>query len=627
MEGHAIHRIHEFLPHLAERQPDLMELLPESEQPHSGIPLGEWVLGLPQRRLMEICSSWVVESLRRLKETSPLTNVLLRGCLTLGGEFDVSDAAAVAVGERVKPGDPRREEVRLALNRAARVGVLIHLPKQERYCVPFPVRLSFEGVDFLEPMEREEVRLRQIRHFSLLCRELMEQPDLASPKYWRFSNLLAAYEMAVDMMEELLGFESSEWMEAAGDIDSVPEMLVEPLADFGRFLGKSLIFRQSVGGARLIAATAAAARTSGDLFAEAQAHDLLGQFFLRRSQFPQAIDFYRRAEALRQAGGDDEGAVLAITAIAIAYRESENPEQAIAEFYRACHLARESGLREPEIDTANCLARLLIESDRAFEASQLITGIVEGRKTARRYPAEAELLVLLATALRLEKRFANAREKLFAALALARDFLHRPAEAESYLELGRLHQLEENHDEAMKWIRKARSLFAEFTDHRGVAQCYLALSQSIRVTQDGEPADELLTKALRSANTAKDMTLVAAIWRERAFLHLDEDDATTALSHFLQEIKALRHTHHVARLVRAHMHASELYLREESFLAAGAEVLRAQGLSRAYLREDEPADLAMLFGKVSASLSPAQVDYLVQDVTEELESGALRGQR
>ncbi len=626
MESHSIHRLHEFLPHMARRQPRLLSLLPAEERPQAGAPLSEWVLSLPQRRLMEICSSWVLESLRRLRTHSPLSNVLIRGALHFSGEFDLADVAAVAIGAPPAPSDPRREELRNALFRATRLGILIHLPRQQRFCVPFPVRLSFEGVSFIEPIEREAIRLRMAGHFASMAEDFFGTAPAKVLRHWRFANLLAAYETAAELAEEYLGLEPDDWAHEpeAPPLD-LPRELAFALTQFGRALGRSLIQRPSESGARLLAASAAAARMLGtdELHAEARAR--VGQFHLRRRQFTEAIASYRHAERCSLEAGDPKGALLAISAMALAHREMGNPAEAVAEFLRAGALARENELLDSEVDTVNCAVEVLLAGEQYSEARELAESLLRSRRvSALRCPAFAELFVRLGVALRHAGDYTEARDRLYAAMGFARECHHRPAEAGACLELALVYRAEGDSTAAMKWCRRARNLYAELSDGSGLAETSLLLSQLARDGLDGGSAEEMLAKALRYAQGARDMALVARIWRERGLLTRQESpNSAAALPHFHQEVKALRHTRQPRLLVEAHLRLADLYFAQEAMLAAGTEVLRAQAVARSSLHGQKHPALERSLAKALRYLTPEQFEFLVQEVTEELDTGAL----
>jgi len=620
--GHDIHRLHEFLPHLAERQPGLLGMLPAQDRPAAGLPLVEWVWCLPQTRLMEICSAWVLESVRSLKDSSPLAAALVRGALLFAGEFDVSDAAAVSVGLAAPPGDPRRAEIRTALLKAARMGVLIHLPPTDRFCIPFPVRLSFEGIDYIDPSEASAIRSRMVHHFGSLAEEMSIQPELGTPRHWRFANMLTAYEFAADLAENSIGAEGFDWAHRGAEVQGMKEPIARPLIQFGRFLGKAMVQVQSGAGARLLGASAVAARDNADGDTEAETWGLLGQYHLRRKEFPDAIHAFRTAEGLRRGLGDDRSAVMSISAIGMAHRGMGNRELAVQEFLRACDAARLAELREEEIDTANCAAGLLILMGRTFEAARVARSVMsEDRPHGKSFPAASELLVYLGMALRREGHLDDARARLFEALELARGVLHRPAEARSSLEIGKVLHGQGEMEEAAKWFRRARSVFTELHDSSGVAECYLALFHALPAEEAVATGEELLQRALRSADARGDHDLLAVVWRERANLALRRNEPDAALT-FLQHLAAaLRMAGDASGLVSAHVGLAELYLEGNSPAAAMMEALRAQAIGRAYLRDEPATRIEAMIRDLLPKLGEGQFEFLTEQVTEELESG------
>jgi tetratricopeptide (TPR) repeat protein len=531
----------------------------------------------------------------------------------------VADAAALATGEIPPPGDPRREEVRAALGHAARLGVLIHLAHEEHYCIPFPMRLSFEGVEFLNDREQDSLRLRVVQHFGRLAATLAADQGGLSPRHWRFANILAAWEMAVDAMEEQAGLSAYDWVEDWESIEEIPADLHGPLSGFLRCIGKSLVSRQSESGLRLLAAAGAAGRTAHDEALEAEARSLIGQYFLKRGAFGRAIESYRRSEALLGRVGDMRALVLAISAAAIAHRELGHFDLAISEFLRARALALTHELHEAEIDTANCAARLLINEGRPFEALQLVRAVLEsGTEPRQRYPASAELQVLLAVALAAEGRADEAREELFLALMAARRHDHRPAQASASLELARLCSQTREFDEALIWGGRARALYSETADQAGIAEASLILARVHRLQHATTDCDDLLLKALRAAQSARAMKLVADIWHERALLRLDEDDVSQAITSFGQESKALRHTRHHARRVDIHLRVSELLHSQDGHAAAAAEAFRAQAVARLH-QLDSVDRVNHAITHLRPFLTDEQFDHLIEEITEEVE--------
>lgn len=624
MDEHQIHRLDEFLPHLARLQPHLLDLLPAWEQPAPGVSLGEWVLDLPHKRLMEICSAWVLETLQHLRRNSPLSNVLLRGCLLLTGEFDLADAAAVAIGEVPPPGDPRREEIRTALSRAARLGVLIHLPADERYCVPFPVRLSFEGVDFLDPGERDALRRRLVNHFGAMAAEFVRDDQPIANRHWRFANMLAAWETAVDLTEEFGAIDASDWTVQEPVGPAVPEFVRRPLADLAEALGRAVVIRHTDSTPRLLEAGVAAARDLPNDAQMAQFLGLLGQYYLKRANFAAAIGAYRRWERLGRETGNKRWTVLALSAVAIVHRDEGSAHTALTEFLHASAVAREAGLLEQVVDTANCAARLMMAEKSYRRTVTLLEEIlVHGAGPLLRLPAYAETLALLGGALRGVGRPEDARKRLLEANYLGESLPHRPAAAEASYEMGLLCMDRSDWTEAEEWLDRSLQVARELTDAAGTARATIALADAVYQRPDPGRARELLARALRSAQEARRYDLQGAIWHRRGRYALEREDDQEALASFQNQVLALRETTLAADAVDAHLRIGGILLRQESTLAAAASILRAQGISRAMRLSPEHPALAAMVVRMQETLTDDQLEYLISEVTEELEAGQL----
>jgi tetratricopeptide (TPR) repeat protein len=626
MDPHTIHRLHDFLPHLAARQPDLLGLLPPEERPVPGTRLEDWVVSLPQRRLMEICSVWVLQSLTRLRVVSPLTNVLLRACLHLAGEFDQFDAEALAVGEPFAPGNPRREEIRRALDMAVRAGLLIHVVQEDHYCVPFPVRLSLEGVEVGDPMERELHRMRLVAHFATIAAPPYLRPEFRDARHWRFPNMLAALEQATALMEEWMGLEPGEWVPVWQSLRDVPPSLARPLSRLGCLLGRALVARHSDGGERLLAAALAGATSLDDADARGQLLGYMGQFHLRRNRHRAALAVYTLAEDHHRAQRHPQEEVLAISAQAFALRELGQWLAAAATFGRAAAVAMQAALADEELHNLNCAAETLCAISRPGDAVTLLETAV-ARLGEFPSPGHGELLLRLGAALRQAGDHEAAGRRLEQAVVEARAHGHLRVESEACLELAFLHRAIGLPDEALRWARRARTLFGAVPDHAGIARTELFHYQLLTPAERDREGDALLGRALRHAQGANDHEIEAQVWRERRHAAADRGEESTAISWACREIDALRHTWNTTALLEAHLALARLYNQRGATLAAAADALRAQAIARTVGGEHlGPEDLLFIEG--FAKLLPAdQFDFIVQQVTDELDAGELVRQR
>lgn len=625
LDRHLIHRLDEFLPHLAALQPKLLELLPAGERPIAGAELSQWVNTLPQPRMMEICQLWVLESLTTLKERSPLTNVLIRSALLFSGEFDLNDLAAVAIGETMHHGDPRRQEIRMALAMANRCGLMIHLTPEEHFCVPFPVRLCLEGVDFYDPLEKDELRFRLMDRFRALAEDLhRDEPDTASRRYWRFANFLTAYETATGFMEESLELEDSPWYREPQPIDNVPNVLIQPLLAFAHYLGKELVRSQSERGERLLAASVSAARTLGDKRQESETLAMLARYHMCRKRFEMAISLFEQCLTLCQETGDHFEAASLRGAVAICLRDMGDLEKAIGQFIEAAKYARHWELPDPMIDTANCAAKILVEQKRGVEAATLLHDLAGPLMDEdQRYPALAETHVLLGIAARLAGEISEAAKHFEKAVELGQHFPHRPVEARARYELGLLYVEGVMEEEARECFLEAILIFNQLADYQGLASARLQLMRLEMGDQRLSAAERTFRLALRNAQTARAQELIAESWRLRKELAELQRDQRGVIDALDNEIRVLQYTGLAPELIRAHMQLGAIYLSQNSVMNAGMEVLRAQGVARQAMREQAPPEIDELINEISQVLSEDQWEYIVGEISSEMDAGEL----
>ncbi len=625
MDQYAIHRLHEFIPHLAKRQPFLLDLLPYDERPTSQIDLKEWVWSLSQRRLMEICSSWVVESIHKMDATSPLSAEALRVCLYLPGEFDVIDATSVIYGKRPAPEAVEIDRIHRSLNQLVHLGLLIHLADSDHYCLPFPVRLSIEGFQVNDQMEEDVYKERIIRYFSAIAKELFEKQIYASPKYWRFPNMLSAFEFNVDLIEKNLGSDQIDWFHDELDISNVPYHLARALLHFSLFFGRSLVELKSRAGFRLLSAGAVAAHAINRNSEEAHCLSLLGQFFFLRYEYGNSIRAYRQAEYIYKNIDDPIGHIIALGAIGIAHQEMGNRELAIQELLRARSVAANHQLHEKELDTANCAAKLLLEVGRAFESIKLTDELIlKFNKESANFPSYAELLMHQGKGYRIIGEYIDAKRQLYSALALSKTSSHRTVESATYMEIGRVHlELFENR-EAGKWFHRALALYIELDDKKGQSEAYLALAETFLAEDNFHRAEEYLERSHRLARRLRAHEIIASVWELRAEIALAQEDKLMGLSHLHEVVACYRQTRETGLLIENHLKLAELYTDFESYLACCVELLRAQAIDRAFHPEpDKSSDIKERLESVHEYLSDEQFSHLVEEVTDELESGEL----
>jgi tetratricopeptide (TPR) repeat protein len=553
-------------------------------------------------------------ALESIHEQNPTLHDILHRLLPLRGEFDLLDVAGI----QPEPIDALvvHQAIALGVHR----GLLLRIPEVGRYCIPFTLRSGLSPSPSRTFSENWGILL--VRYCSGIAAEFERDGEGMQPRHWRFSMVQHAFQVAVEELELTLGLEPH-WPENWQVIRDVPEELAEAIRNFGLAIGKALVQLDTVDAFVLLAGAAACSNLPGHETTSDVIRNYLGQLMLRHGSWRRAIELYRVNEQAYEARGNHGGRVVAASAVALALREMGSVELAIKEFLRACELAGAHGILETEVDTANCAVRLLLEESRTVEAIRLAHRILGRLRTGgERIAAMAELSVLCGQALRLADRQPEARDQLYAALALAKDYSHRPAEGRACLEIGHLCLESSDPTEATKWFRRARAIFENTNDGGGVAEACLGLAKVAEESTDREECERYIVKALRAAQAARAMELVADAWRARAALVADEDDPTQSIGFLSQEARALRHTRRVARMADCLLRVAFLYAGQRAWMAAANEGLKAQALARAY-NLDLLAESNEHLARCQVQMTTEEFDFLVDQVSEELDSGDL----
>lgn len=623
MKGHSIHRLDEFLSNLASLQPDLLTSLPQHEQPSGEMDLDSWVLSLSQRRLVEIAETWILHSLDRLNQAFPSAQNLFSFCFLFQGEFDVQDALALYEGEFAVSSHPFLEETARSLEEAARLGLLITLRREERYCIPFPVRLACEGTDPTRFDEHDSLRLRYVHYMGKRAAQFLELGEELTPSHWRYSNMLAAHINATDLMVELMGFEANGWEEHFDELTEAPDEVATSLVCLGRILGPTLGKRMSPTTLRLFASSLAASRGLGVLEDEQVFIDWMGQYLFRCKRYELAVKCYDRAIVLHQMRGEHDEVVVALSARALAFRELKDFESAIDTFQAACSYARVALLPEAEIDTANCVLPLLLKQQRFEDAATLANRVLRSlRRYDKECPSMAELLVYYGEAYRCGGQLTEGKKWLLLAYQMGKDLGHRPAEAAACLELSRVYYDQGNSKKSYQWALEAVDCYLEISDYTGYAR---SVYQQFCAMDDEERAQHgasLLKTVRKAARKSNDYSTLARVFHHEAEKFLRKGDLYRAVHQFQNKLEALRHVDAPYRLVQVHFLLYRLYLDDDSIYSASAEALRAQAITRSACLK-ESAQLAEIMEQVVKMLTEDQFEALVYQVTEELEAGEL----
>lgn len=605
-DEHELHHLHAFLPHLAGALPELVPTLSDEDRPVGGRVTAAWVRSLPPRQRLSICRDWVRRAAESIRRESASAFRVLGAALLFPGEFPVSDLLGVTMAASVADiGDAAS-----ALARFEELGLLIHSHPRSLYVVPFPVRLAYEQGSLLEEPERRELERRYIEWHARVARALVEAPRSPREAGWQFSNLLGAYEFAA-------GWPDGAPAELRREID-------EALVVFGEKLGRAAARRATDEGADLLEASIGAAERLGLSPARVDGLLLLGKFWLERGQPLRGMEAYRRCIEAAAAGGDARGMALAGSALAFVLRDRGDREGAIAQFRTACRAAVQGGLDSHARDIANCAAQLLLRASRAREARmwlQEFAPVAEDHPGAS--PAEAESLLLLARACLESDDLPSGMRVLEDVIARARGSNQIGLEARGLLSLARARANSTDDGFGEADARASHALFDQLGNDHGMADAALLIGRAARRKGDLPAARRWIEGALTRGWAIRDPLTIAQLHEERAEQFIAVDDERRAVAELCLARDEAKLGGDARYLAHLHLRLAELCARHGDAAVSIAEALRAQGIARADSWTDG-AEAAGLFVEAARRATNEEVfERIVQEVSEELDSGRL----
>lgn len=604
-DEHDLHHLHAFLPRLAQGSPELVRSLPEEDQPVSGRVTAAWVRSLPPRQRLGICRDWVRRVAEATRTESLHAHFVLAASLLFSGEFAIADMFGVLGVESVQ----ECSEAGMLLTRLEELGLLIYSQQRMLYCVPFPVRLAFERTSLFSDPDRADVERRFVAYCAKAARDMTETPGTPREGGWRFSNLLGAYELAVRLRGEQIDHDDP-------DLDWA-------LVTFGMKLGRAAARRATDDGAVLIEFSANAAERICDRQAHVEMLLLLGKFWLERGQLERGMDAYRRCVEAAQSAEDLRGVTLASTALAFVMRDRGEREEAISQFRMAYVAATQGDLPAQRRDIANCAAQLLLKLGRPAEARRWLADLAGTESASGVSAAETESLLLHARACVEEGDGAAADALLRSAMERARPQRHLGLEARAAVALARILDASEDPADAETLARHAHGLFEQLGNEQGMAECAVLLSRAGRRRGARDYGSRWIDGALARSWAIRDAHTIARLHEERGELFFHGGDSARALAELYIARDEGRGAGDARYLAKLHLRIAEICASRGEDAISAAEALRAQGIARADAWHDGAAAAGELVEAARRVTDEELFDQLVQEVSDELESGQL----
>jgi tetratricopeptide (TPR) repeat protein len=212
-----------------------------------------------------------------------------------------------------------------------------------------------------------------------------------------------------------------------------------------------------------------AARTVGDVRAEAAALLGLGDIHHRQDDFDRAVECYQGTLALAERAGWVEGQAAALGNLGSVYRDHGLVAESVDVLGRSLGLYREIGSGYGEAVTLDCIGRSQRHLGRFSEAEGSFRRALELYQEAGSTHGEALVLHDLGELAHSLGRLTEARAHLVRGLDLARRIEDRGVEADVLCRLAAVRRDEGGSGEAVELAERAEALFRRVGDRIGAA--------------------------------------------------------------------------------------------------------------------------------------------------------------
>jgi DNA-binding SARP family transcriptional activator/Flp pilus assembly protein TadD len=245
-----------------------------------------------------------------------------------------------------------------------------------------------------------------------------------------------------------------------------------------------------------------AARTSGDLSAEAEALASLGGLDFWQGRLKEAVDCLDRALALFREAGDRPGEARVLCDLGIVGLQQGRYQKAVGHLQQALAIRRETGNRSAEARVLSNLGRAAVRlGDYPQAIAHYNQALLMCRDTGDRI-GEAYTLLRLSVIDLQEVRCHQAVVRLQQALALFRAICHRAGEAQTLSSLGEASLRQGLHRQAADYFQQALALFRKMGDLADEAEALNGLGEVMLAVGDSRQARAFFGRALDLARQA-----------------------------------------------------------------------------------------------------------------------------
>lgn len=403
----------------------------------------------------------------------------------------------------------------LGVDNATATGVLERLLEVHLLEEPAPGRYRFHDLvrahavqaacNDEPPDERRTASARLVEHY---CQSASEAAGLRNPEHSFASHGLPPILGTPDAAREWLDEELPTALlipsvAAAADHSDCLVHLSKSLHWCTRDLGRYDVKADLQRGALTVA------RAAGDLTAEVDVLNRLGEVHRLRGAYPEAIDTLNQALTAARAAGYRLGELRALEGTADVHGLQDNRPEAVAGFTAALGIAAEIGDEHAQLDLLNAIgwihircgdARLSMEyRERALAMAERI----RPRSIGKILAAMGHIQLQLGDARQALDYYQRALEHALTTVNRHNELRVLDGLAHVYLELGDLEQARHCREETMKLARELGSRNWEFEAHQGFGRLRLALQEPVEALAAHQRALELATALHQPVDQAR----------------------------------------------------------------------------------------------------------------------------
>ena len=193
----------------------------------------------------------------------------------------------------------------------------------------------------------------------------------------------------------------------------------------------------------------------------------VGEFYLERAQYQEALKYFEKALAARQEVGDRDGEARILNNSGLVYHHQGRYAEALDVFQQALAIHREVGNRPMEGGTLYSIGLVYYDQGRYAEALEVYQQALAIYREAGNRPMEGDAFDNIGNVHSAQGRYAEALEVYQQALAIHRQVGDRAGEGDTFNNIGAVHVAQGRYAEALEVYQQALAIRREVGDRAG----------------------------------------------------------------------------------------------------------------------------------------------------------------